>query len=242
MGHDELLKGSEFFAETSDDVLALIVSRGETKNLQRGDVLFNEGDKPESMYVVLSGRIAIAIGTLVDLGIILSENVLRYLERAPEGQSKLKTIYLATAEVSGAILTAVGTTIISFLPVFTLEAAEGKLFGPLAYTKSFVLLAAALITLFILPALTHWAFNWKSLPDKLSKYFYYSLLLLGPILAWFTWPWAGWLLFSYGAIHSAATHYPEKVASKKSLFYDFPSNDLSNHSPNLQPIYQCTPT
>jgi hypothetical protein len=47
MGHDELLKGSEFFAETPDDVLALIVSRGETKNLQRGDVLFNEGDKPE---------------------------------------------------------------------------------------------------------------------------------------------------------------------------------------------------
>ena len=62
MGHDDLLKGSEFFAETSEDVLALIVSRGETKNLQRGDVLFNEGDKPESMYVVLSGRIAIAIG------------------------------------------------------------------------------------------------------------------------------------------------------------------------------------
>ncbi len=170
----------------------------------------------DANIMALSG-IAIAIGTLVDLGIILSENVLRYLERAPEGESKLKTIYLATAEVSGAILTAVGTTIISFLPVFTLEAAEGKLFGPLAYTKSFVLLAAALITLFILPALTHWAFNWKSLPSKLSRYFYYSLLLLGPILAWFTWPWAGWLLFSYGAIHSAATHYPEKVESKKSL-------------------------
>ena len=62
MGHDELLKGSEFFAETSDEVLALIVSSGVTKNLQRGDVLFNEGDKPESMFVVLSGRIAIAIG------------------------------------------------------------------------------------------------------------------------------------------------------------------------------------
>jgi len=174
----------------------------------------------DANIMALSG-IAIAIGTLVDLGIILSENVLRYLERAPEGESKLKTIYLATAEVSGAILTAVGTTIISFLPVFTLEAAEGKLFGPLAYTKSFVLLAAALITLFILPALTHWAFNWKSLPSKLSRYFYYSLLLIGPVLAWFTWPWAGWLLFSYGAIHSAATHYPEKVESKKSLLIIF---------------------
>ncbi len=62
MGHDELLKGSEFFAEISDEVLALIVAHAETKNLQRGDVLFNEGDNPESMYIVLSGRIAIAIG------------------------------------------------------------------------------------------------------------------------------------------------------------------------------------
>ena len=62
MGHDELLQGSEFFAETSAEVLATIAAQGETRNLQRGDVLFKEGDKPESMYIVLSGRIAIAIG------------------------------------------------------------------------------------------------------------------------------------------------------------------------------------
>ncbi len=61
MGHDELLQGSEFFAETSADIVATIAAQGETRNLQRGDVLFKEGDKPESMYIVLSGRIAIAI-------------------------------------------------------------------------------------------------------------------------------------------------------------------------------------
>ena len=62
MGHDELLKSSEFFAETSKEVLATIAARGESRNLQRGDILFKEGEKPESMYIVLSGRVAIAIG------------------------------------------------------------------------------------------------------------------------------------------------------------------------------------
>lgn len=62
MAHEELLAGSAFFAETPADVLGLISASGETKNLQRGDVLFNEGDTPEFMYIVLSGRIAIAIG------------------------------------------------------------------------------------------------------------------------------------------------------------------------------------
>jgi CRP-like cAMP-binding protein len=62
MGHDELLKSSEFFADTSKEVLATIAAHGETRNLQRGDVLFKEGEKPESMYIVLSGRVAIAIG------------------------------------------------------------------------------------------------------------------------------------------------------------------------------------
>ena len=49
----QLLAGSAFFAETPADVLALIAASGETKNLQRGDVLFSEGDAPESMYIVL---------------------------------------------------------------------------------------------------------------------------------------------------------------------------------------------
>ena len=168
----------------------------------------------DANIMALSG-IAIAIGTLVDLGIILNENTLRHLELAPKEQSKLKTVYLATAEVSGAILTAVGTTIISFLPVFTLQAAEGKLFGPLAYTKTFVLISAVLISLLILPAFTHWAFNWKSLSNKVSRYLNYSLLFLGPIFGVFIWSWGGALLFSYGLIHSAVFHFPEKLEKHK---------------------------
>src|SRR5690606_36679724 len=81
----------------------------------------------DANIVALSG-IAIAIGTMVDLGIILNENILRHLEEAPEGQSKLTPVYNATTEVASAIVTTVSTTVVSFLPVFTLEAAGGKLF------------------------------------------------------------------------------------------------------------------
>src|SRR5690606_29627100 len=110
--------------------------------------------------VAMSG-VAIALGTKVDLGIILSENLLRPLEEPREGQSNLTTVYSATTEVASAIVTAVSTTVVSFLPVFTLEAAEGKLFGPLAYTKTFALVAALIFTLIIMPAFSHWIFSIK---------------------------------------------------------------------------------
>ena len=74
----QLLSNSAFFAETPADVLALIAASGVTKNLQRGDVLFSEGDTPESMYRVLSGRIAIAIGNQPIDG---RESVLALMER-----------------------------------------------------------------------------------------------------------------------------------------------------------------
>lgn len=170
----------------------------------------------DANIVALSG-IAIAIGTMVDLGIILNENVLRHLEMAPKGQSKLKTVYLASAEVSGAILTAVSTTIISFLPVFTLQAAEGKLFGPLAYTKTFALVSAVIFTLLIMPAFSHWVFSMKSAKRKIGRFLNYGLVILGPIVAFTLWSWAGWLLFSYGLVHTLAYHFPEKVEKRKSL-------------------------
>ena len=164
----------------------------------------------DANIVALSG-IAIAIGTMVDLGIILNENVLRHLEDAPDGQSKMKTVYLATAEVSSAILTAVSTTIVSFLPVFTLQAAEGKLFGPLAYTKSFALISALIFTLLIMPAFSHWIFSLKSASKKRSAYLNIALMILGPIIAFTVWAWAGWVLFAFGVANLLIQYYPERV-------------------------------
>lgn len=130
----------------------------------------------DANIVALSG-IAIAIGTMVDMGIVLVENITRHLEEDTENTPINTIVYKATSEVSGAILTAVLTTIISFIPVFMLVGAEGKLFSPLAFTKTMALVAALIITLFILPALAAWVFGWKS-TRKWSKLLLNSVLLL----------------------------------------------------------------
>ena len=131
----------------------------------------------QANIVALSG-IAIAIGTMIDLAIILSENVLKKLEDSPE-DSLVKNIYEGSAEVSSAILTAVSTTVVSFIPVFTLEAAEGKLFIPLAYTKTFALIAAFLVAVLILPTLMYFAFKIKINKQKTAYYLNALLLVIG---------------------------------------------------------------
>ncbi|MGJ8653174.1 MAG: efflux RND transporter permease subunit [Opitutaceae bacterium] len=109
----------------------------------------------DANVVALSG-IAIAIGTIVDMGIVIIENILKHLDKAPPEESRLEVVYRASCEVGSAVLTAVATTVISFLPVFTMEAAEGKLFRPLAYTKTFALIGAVVVALAIIPPLAHW--------------------------------------------------------------------------------------
>ncbi|WP_299826550.1 efflux RND transporter permease subunit [uncultured Pontibacter sp.] len=162
----------------------------------------------DANIVALSG-IAIAIGTMVDLGIILNENILRHMDEAPPGQSLLKTVYDATTEVATAILTAVSTTIVSFLPVFTLEAAEGKLFGPLAFTKTFALVASLIFTILIMPAFAHSIFSLRSRNVAWTKVMNITLLVIG-LIALFILPLAGVTLILV-AINNLLNHYqPEK--------------------------------
>ena len=151
----------------------------------------------DANIVALSG-IAIAIGTMVDLGIVLSENIDKHIKTAPPDQKLLDTIYNGASEVSSAILTAVSTTIISFIPVFTMQAAEGKLFRPLAFTKSFALLAALVVALFILPTLAHWVFGFKISKNNKGKIINSLLIGVGFILLiWFN-AWAGITLAMIG--------------------------------------------
>ncbi|MBN1576790.1 MAG: efflux RND transporter permease subunit [Chitinispirillaceae bacterium] len=112
----------------------------------------------DANIVSLSG-IVIAIGTIVDMGIVLSENTLKHLAEAAPGENKTEVIYRAACEVGGAILTAVLTTIVGFLPVFTMQAAEGKLFKPLAFTKTFALTASIILALTVIPMLLQLAFG-----------------------------------------------------------------------------------
>ena len=112
----------------------------------------------DANIVALSG-IAIAIGTMVDMGIIICENILKHLDEADENENTLNVVYRAASEVGSAVLTAVATTVISFLPVFTMEAAEGKLFKPLAYTKTFALISSLIVALTIIPPMAHLLFT-----------------------------------------------------------------------------------
>jgi len=106
-----------------------------------------------SANIMSFAGIAIAIGTLVDMGIVVTENIHLALSRSVDGTTASARIRDATAEVAPAILTSLGTTIISFVPVFFLTGQSGKLFIPLAWTKTFVLSAAGITAITLIPVL-----------------------------------------------------------------------------------------
>ncbi len=157
----------------------------------------------DANIVALSG-IAIAIGTMVDVGVILAENMIRHLEdeklRFRESGIEYTTneiIYNATAEVSGAILTAVLTTIISFLPVFTMIGAEGKLFRPLAFTKTMALAASLVIALFLIPPFAAFLFRKTNIRQR-SILLLNGLLIAFGITALIFGYWLGLILIAFG--------------------------------------------
>ncbi|RIV36265.1 efflux RND transporter permease subunit [Flagellimonas lutimaris] len=150
----------------------------------------------DANIVALSG-IAIAIGTMVDVGVILSENIIRHMDENNENLSINEVVYNATSEVSGAILTAVLTTIISFIPVFTMVGAEGKLFRPLAFTKTMALTASIIVALFLIPPFAAIIFRKRS-PNQLFKYIRNGFLIsLGLVAIGFGY-WLGLALIAFG--------------------------------------------
>jgi Cu(I)/Ag(I) efflux system membrane protein CusA/SilA len=114
----------------------------------------------DANIVALSG-IAIAIGTIVDMGIIMCENIVRRLQENSTGKSVFMVVYDSAREVASAILTAILTTVVSFLPVFTMIGAEGKLFRPLAFTKTFALLASVIVSIMLVPVLANMVYGVK---------------------------------------------------------------------------------
>ena len=99
------------------------------------------------------GGIAIAIGAMVDAAIVMIENAHKHLERAPPGKPRLQILIEAASEVGPALFFSLLIITVSFLPIFTLEAQEGRLFSPLAFTKTFAMAAAALLSITLVPAL-----------------------------------------------------------------------------------------
>ena len=168
----------------------------------------------DANIVALSG-IAIAIGTMVDVGVILSENIIRHLEENEEKLSVNEVVYNATTEVSGAIITAVLTTIISFIPVFTMIGAEGKLFRPLAFTKTFALTASIIVALFLIPPFAAYLFQKRSI-KKVSRLIINSLLVLLGIAALIYGYWLGGILIAFGI--SSILKVQEKITEKQANY------------------------
>ncbi len=147
----------------------------------------------EANIVALSG-IAIAIGVMVDVGIIFVENIFRHLEmpenHGVKGTALRSVIYSATIEVSSAVITALSTTVVSFLPVFAMQAAEGKLFRPLAFTKTFALLSSFILGIMVLPMMADIIFSIRFDIRRISRIWNTLLIIAGLFFTifWGTWP------------------------------------------------------
>ncbi len=172
----------------------------------------------DANIVALSG-IAIAIGTMVDMGIIICENILRHLEQAGPSDDTKEVVFKAASEVGGAVLTAVSTTVVSFLPVFTMTGAEGKLFKPLAYTKTFALIASVIVALTIIPPAAHILFTRKAGIKNVTRYLLGAgLIIIAVAAALRLRLWVGVLIGIIGLYHLFRNHVPQKVKSTFPLF------------------------
>ncbi|HZJ11485.1 MAG TPA: efflux RND transporter permease subunit [Methyloceanibacter sp.] len=106
-----------------------------------------------SSNIMSLGGIAIAIGAMVDAAIVMIENAHKHLERAPPGKPRSEVLIEAAVEVGPALFFSLLIITVSFLPIFALEGQEGRLFKPLAYTKTFAMGAAAFLSIALVPAL-----------------------------------------------------------------------------------------
>jgi Cu(I)/Ag(I) efflux system membrane protein CusA/SilA len=176
--------------------------------------------KVDANIVALSG-IAIAIGTIVDMGIVVTENILKHLDRAPPEANRRDVIFKAASEVGSAVLTAVATTVVSFLPVFTLEAAEGKLFKPLAYTKTFALIASIVVALTVIPPFAHLLLTRTRKSAKPAR-FLPAGLLAAAIFLMFRSYWLTGIVLAVGAAWLGFhRHLPKTIQKKSSVFINY---------------------
>lgn len=165
----------------------------------------------EANIVSLSG-IAIAIGTIVDMGIILCQNIVQHLEEASPEESRLEVIHRASSEVGSAVLTAIATTVIGFLPIFVMTGPEGKLFKPLAFTKTFCLIGSVVVALTVLPAAAHILFSGKVRTPRTKRLWQGGVVAAGVWVGLgLHWWWAGALLVVVGAYLLAVDHLPARV-------------------------------
>jgi Cu(I)/Ag(I) efflux system membrane protein CusA/SilA len=135
-----------------------------------------------SSNIMSLGGIAIAIGAMVDAAIVMIENAHKHLERATSGQPSAKIIVNAASEVGPALFFSLLVITVSFLPIFALEAQEGRLFKPLAYTKTFAMAAAALLSVTLVPALMVLFVRGRIIPEHKNPVNRFLIWLYRPVI------------------------------------------------------------
>ena len=132
------------------------------------------------------GGIAIAIGAMVDAAIVMIENAHKHLERLPEEHTntdRVEAMIAACKEVGPALFFSLLIITVSFLPVFTLESQEGRLFSPLAYTKTFAMAGAALLSVTLVPVLMMLFIRGRILPEARNPVNRFLIWIYRPIIA-----------------------------------------------------------
>jgi copper/silver efflux system protein len=135
-----------------------------------------------SSNIMSLGGIAIAIGAMVDAAIVMIENAHKRLERAPPGKSRAEVLIEAAVEVGPALFFSLLIITVSFLPIFTLEAQEGRLFKPLAYTKTFAMAAAALLSVLLVPALMTLFVRGRIMPEHKNPVNRFLIWIYRPVI------------------------------------------------------------
>ena len=129
------------------------------------------------------GGIAIAIGAMIDAAIVMIENAHKHLERAPPGKPRTEVLIEAASEVGPALFFSLLIITVSFLPIFTLESQEGRLFGPLAFTKTFAMAAAALLSITLVPALMIMFVRGRIVPEHKNPLNRLLIWIYRPVIA-----------------------------------------------------------
>ena len=133
------------------------------------------------------GGIAIAIGVLVDAGVIMVENCYRRLSEIPPEERearRLEAVIASARQVGRAIFFSMSIIILSFVPVFLLEGQEGKLFHPLAFTKTFSMAGSAIIAITLTPVLMYWFMRGKMPPESANPVSMFFIRIYSPVIHW----------------------------------------------------------
>jgi copper/silver efflux system protein len=142
-------------------------------------VMYQQGINANIMSL---GGIAIAIGAMVDAAIIMVENAHKHLERDGGTKPHWEIIANAASEVGPALFYSLLVITVSFVPVFTLEAQEGRLFKPLAFTKTYSMAAAALLSITLVPVLMGFFIRGEILPEHRNPINRFLIWLYHPVL------------------------------------------------------------